>query len=232
MKVLPNKTLTTKDLGLIAYKDAWQLQDVYFNEILAIKKSNRNASLPEATPNFLLFCEHPHVYTLGKTGDVAHLLANEAFLKEINAEFFPINRGGDITYHGPGQLVGYPILDLENYFQDLDRYLRLIEEAIILLLQDYDLKGERYTGLTGVWLDIDTQPRKICAIGIRSAHWITMHGFALNVQTDLNYFNYIVPCGITNKGVTSLEKELGRKVEMREVKDKFLSYFQNLLNKN
>ncbi len=230
MQVLPNKNLTTKDLGLIAYKDAWQLQDVYFNEILAIKKSNRNASLPAATPNFLLFCEHPHVYTLGKTGDVAHLLANEAFLKEINAEFFPINRGGDITYHGPGQLVGYPILDLENYFQDLDKYLRLIEEAIILLLQDYGLKGERYSGLTGVWLDIDTQPRKICAIGIRSAHWITMHGFALNVQTDLNYFNYIVPCGITNKGVTSLEKELGRKIAMQEVKDKFLIYFQNLLN--
>jgi lipoyl(octanoyl) transferase len=224
-----NKEIIRKDLGKIPYTQAWSLQEEHFNEIFAVKKANRNAEVLTKTPNYLLFCEHPHVYTLGRTGDAANLLISEEKMKAIGAEFFPINRGGDITYHGPGQLVGYPVLDLDNFFQDLDKYLRLIEEAIILLLADYNLKGERLKDFTGVWLDTATKPRKICAIGVRAAHWITMHGFALNVNTDLNYFDYIVPCGITDKGVTSLEKELGKKADIEEVKNRFEQHFNQLM---
>ena len=218
-----------RDLGLIDYKECWDYQEKLLNEIVSVKSQNRNFSansqLP--TPNYLLFCEHPHVYTLGKSGDEKNLLLNEESLKEKNATYHKINRGGDITYHGPGQIVGYPIVDLDNFFTDIHKYLRYLEEAIILTLKDYGIESGRIDGLTGVWLDWKNpdKARKICALGVRTSRWVTMHGFAFNVNSDLSYFNNIVPCGISDKAVTSLNKELGREIDMNEVKEKVKKYF-------
>lgn len=216
-----NKEVEFQQLGLIDYQQAWDYQEKLFAETIALKIENRK--LPEEqqrpTPNYLLFCEHPHVYTLGKSGDEAHLLLNQEELRIAEATYYKINRGGDITYHGPGQIVGYPILDLDNFFTDIHKYLRLLEEAVILTLKDYGLKAGRIEGLTGVWLDHETQvnPRKICALGVKSSRWVTMHGFAFNVNTNLNYFGHIVPCGISDKAVTSLAFELGKPQDMKEV---------------
>lgn len=210
------------------YKEAWDFQTELFDKIIARKVANRNVDLSEQIPteNYLIFCEHPHVYTLGKSGKEEHLLLDEKGLQEREATYYKINRGGDITYHGPGQIVGYPILDLDNFFTDIHKYLRYIEEAVILTLEEYDLKAGRIEGLTGVWLDIDDpeKARKICAIGVKSSRWVTMHGFAFNVNTQMEYFNNIVPCGIDDKAVTSMEKELGRKVDSEEVKQKLLKH--------
>ncbi|WP_051080636.1 lipoyl(octanoyl) transferase LipB [Pontibacter roseus] len=214
------------------YKEAWDYQDSLFTSILDIKSSNRSAAPEEqqVTPNYLLFCSHPHVYTLGKSGHESHLLINEAGLKAKGATFYKINRGGDITYHGPGQIVGYPILDLDNFFTDIHKYLRFLEEAIILTLNDYGITAGRIAGLTGVWLDHEEQknPRKICAMGVKCSRWVTMHGFAFNINTDLDYFNNIVPCGITDKQVTSLAKELGHEVPLAEVEEKLLRHLAGL----
>jgi lipoyl(octanoyl) transferase len=226
------QTVKFLDLGLIDYKEAWEKQEQLFNTITAAKISNRDAPAgnQQPTTSYLLFCEHPHVYTLGKSGSEAHLLLNEGGLKEKNATYYKINRGGDITYHGPGQLVGYPILDLDNFFTDIHKYLRCLEEVIILTLGDYGLKGDRYPGYTGVWLDAadPIRARKICAMGVRTSRWVTMHGFAFNVSCDLSYFNNIIPCGINDKQVTSLAKELGREVEPEEVKKKVKRYFEKV----
>lgn len=224
MNQIINKKVKFLDLGLKDYKEAWDYQEKLFSETVATKIENR--SLPpeqqKPTQNYLLFVEHPHVYTLGKSGEASHLLLNEEGLKTKEASFYKINRGGDITYHGPGQLVGYPILDLENFFTDIHRYLRLLEEAVILTLADYGVETGRIPGLTGVWLDHVAQqrPRKICALGVKTSRWITMHGFALNVNSDISYFGNIVPCGIPDKAVTSLHLELGRQVDEAEVKKK------------
>jgi len=212
------------DWGLISYKDAWDKQEELFKQKADIKFANRSKTINEQQPisHDLIFCEHPHVYTLGKSGSENNLLINENFLQSIGATYFPINRGGDITYHGPGQLVAYPILDLEQIFTDIHRYLRTLEEAIILTIAEYGLKGDRYEGFTGVWLDPEKpeKARKICAMGVRCSRWITMHGLALNINTDLSYFNHIVPCGISDKKVTSIAKELGRTIPAEEVKEK------------
>ena len=227
-----NKTTQFIHLGLKDYKAAWDFQEKLFKETVDQKIANRK--LPETeqveTKNYLIFCQHPHVYTLGKSGDENHLLANEAFLKEKEATFYKINRGGDITYHGPGQIVGYPILDLDHFFTDIHKYLRYLEEAVILTLNDYGIKSGRVEGLTGVWLDGDDnhKARKICAIGVKSSRWVTMHGFAFNVNTNLEYFNYIVPCGIQDKAVTSLQKELGREVDINEVESKLKRYLSTI----
>ncbi len=216
------------DWGLIDYKQAWDKQEMLFNQIVETKISNRKAEDTTLiqTQSHLIFCEHPHVYTLGKSGKENHLLVNEKQLIEKKASYYKINRGGDITYHGPGQIVGYPILDLDNFFTDIHKYLRFLEEVIIKTLADYNIKGERSTGETGVWIDSDTiKTRKICAFGVRASRWVTMHGFALNVNADLNYFNNIVPCGISDKAVTSMEKELGKKIDEAEVKEKIKKYF-------
>ena len=214
-----------QDLGLIDYKEAWDYQEKRFDEILAIKKSNRKNNQNQPTTSFLLFCEHSHVYTLGKSGDQKNLLVNEAYLKSRGATFYKINRGGDITYHGPGQIVGYPILDLDNFFTDIHKYLRLLEESVILTLNDYGIDSGRSDGETGVWLGVGTSnPRKICALGVRSSRWVTMHGFAFNVNCDLSYFGNIIPCGIIDKSVTSMQKELGKEVPMHEVKQKLKTY--------
>ena len=196
------------DLGQMDYKHAWDYQQNLFDEIIEIKKKNRQNNTNNATPNFFIFVEHPHVYTLGKSGNISNLLIDENQLKNKNASLYKINRGGDITYHGPGQIVCYPILDLENFFTDIHKYLRFLEETVILALENYGIKGERNNGKTGVWMDVDTPfPRKICAMGVRASRWVTMHGFALNVNVDLDYFNNIVPCGLTNNIVTSIYNE-------------------------
>lgn len=225
-----NKKITLRDLGQKDYRETWDFQEDLFQKILEIKIKNRREATDLETPNHFLFVEHPHVYTLGKSGDFSHLLLSEAQLKEKDATFYKINRGGDITYHGPGQIVGYPILDLDNFFTDIHKYLRLLEEMVILTLAEYGLKAERSKGETGVWLDAGTPfARKICAMGVRASRWVTMHGFALNVNTDLGYFDHIVPCGITEKGVTSLNVELGKKeVSVPEVKEKLLKHFELL----
>jgi len=216
-----NKKVSFKDLGLIDYKKCWDFQEDLFAEILTVKSSNRKEGEKVATKNHLIFCEHPHVYTLGKSGDEKNLLVNEDYLKIRGATFYKINRGGDITYHGPGQIVGYPILDLDNFFTDIHKYLRLLEESIILTLKEYGLEAERSKGETGVWFDVGTKnARKICAFGVKSSRWVTMHGFAFNINPDLSYFNNIVPCGIVDKNVTSLEKEKGYKIDVEEVKQK------------
>ena len=204
-----NKKIILQDLELRDYKEVWDYQSDLLQQIVDIKRSNRANSTSEITPNYFLFVEHPHVYTLGKSGDLSNLLINEQQLKEKGATYYKINRGGDITYHGPGQIVGYPILDLENFFTDIHKYLRFLEEVIIKTIAEYGLKGERSPGETGVWLDVGTPfARKICAMGIRSSRWVTMHGFALNVNTDLGYFDNIIPCGIRGKAVASMESEL------------------------
>lgn len=220
------------DLGLIDYKQAWDYQENLFNEIVATKVNNRTLPTDSALPtsNYFLFCEHPHVYTLGNSGKQEHLLVNEEQLKEKNATYYKINRGGDITYHGPGQIVGYPILDLDNFFTDIHKYLRFLEEMVIRTLSEYGIKAGRSAGETGVWLDAEDprKARKICAMGVRASRWVTMHGFALNVNADLNYFGNIIPCGIVDKAVTSLDKELGRKVDEEEVKQKLKRHFAEL----
>jgi lipoyl(octanoyl) transferase len=224
-----NKKIQLLDLGNKDYKATWEYQEELFKEIVDIKIHNRNSNSSLPTPNFFLYVTHPHVYTLGKSGDVSNLLLSEKQLSEKGATFYKINRGGDITYHGPGQIVGYPILDLENFFTDIHKYLRFLEEAIILTLAEYGLKTERSPGETGVWFDVGTPfARKICAMGVRASRWVTMHGFALNVNSDLGYFDNIIPCGIRGKAVTSMHVELGREVNEEEVKEKILKHFSVL----
>lgn len=221
------KNVIFRDLGLIDYKECWDYQEKLFNETASEKTNARSEGREARTKNYLLFCEHPHVYTLGKSGDEKHLLLNDSQLKNKNASYYKINRGGDITYHGPGQIVGYPILDLDHFFTDIHKYLRLLEESIILTLGDYSIESGRIEGLTGVWLDWKNpaKARKICALGVRTSRWVTMHGFAFNVNSDLSYFNNIIPCGITDKAVTSMKQELGKEVDVQEVKDKLKKYF-------
>lgn len=229
---LKNKRVKFEELGLKNYMDAFEYQQSLMDEIIQIKIKNRD--LPEekdheTTPNYLLFVEHPHVYTLGKSGDEHNMLANEDKLKEINATFVKTNRGGDITYHGFGQIVGYPILDLDNFKSDIHLYMRNLEEVIIRVIAEYGLKGERSVGETGVWLDVGKPyARKICALGVKTSKWVTMHGFALNVNTDLRYFEYIIPCGIKDKAVTSLKRELEHEVNAEEVKEKIRKHFQDV----
>lgn len=217
------------DLGLKGYQNAWDYQDRLFQENIATKLENRHSAIPRKTLNHLLFTEHPHVYTLGKSGDISNLLLNETQLKEKGITFIKSNRGGDITYHGPGQIVGYPILDLELFKADIRWYMRSLEQVIINTIAEYDLMGERSDGETGVWLDVDTPfARKICALGVRTSRWVTMHGFALNVNTNLGYFDHIIPCGIRGKNVASLASELGRPIPIEEVKSKILKHFSNV----
>ena len=227
-----NKDIYVTDLGAIDFKEAWDYQTSLFERVLAVKAENRSLSEQQQhiTENFLLFCQHPHVYTLGKSGKATNLLIKQEDLSSVNASYYHINRGGDITYHGPGQLVGYLVIDLENFFTDIHRYMRFLEEAVIQTLKEFGLEAGRIQGLTGVWMDIEGQPRKICALGVKTSRWVTMHGFALNVNPDLTYFNHIVPCGIQDKAVTSLEAELGYPVEMKEVQgilqDKLTTLFE------
>lgn len=224
-----NKKVIFQDLGRKDYKETWDFQELVFKSILDTKIKNRRENAGLETANHLLFVEHDHVYTLGKSGDEENLLANKELLQNIGATYYKINRGGDITYHGPGQITGYPILDLENFFTDIHKYLRLLEELFIKILADYDLKGERSPGETGVWLDVGTPfARKICALGVRASRWVTMHGFAFNVNTDLGYFDHIIPCGIQDKAVTSLASELKREVDLDEVKEIIKTYFCEL----
>ena len=225
-----NKTVHFQDLGTKDFKETWDYQEQLFKSILDTKIKNRRENTGLETDNYFLFVEHPHVYTLGKSGDISNLLLNETQLKEKGATFYKINRGGDITYHGPGQIVGYPILDLDNFFTDIHKYLRFLEEVIILTLAEYGLKTQRSPGETGVWLDVGTPfARKICAMGVRASRWVTMHGFALNVNADLGYFDNIIPCGIRGKAVTSLNVELGTSfVDEDGVKQKLLSHFKTL----
>jgi lipoyl(octanoyl) transferase len=224
-----NKNVLLRDLKIKDFKETWDYQSALLQEIVAVKVANRRENLGKQTENHFLFVEHPHVYTLGKSGDLSNLLLTETQLEEKGVTFYKINRGGDITYHGPGQIVGYPILDLENFFTDIHKYLRLLEESIILTIAEYGLKGERSAGETGVWLDVGTPfARKICALGIRSSRWVTMHGFALNVNTNLGYFDHIIPCGIRGKAVASMEAELGKELDIEVVKEKILKHFKAL----
>lgn len=226
-----NNKVIFKDLGLMDYKKCWDYQEQLFNKTVEQKIDNRNNNTLIPTSNYLLFVEHPHVYTLGKSGDEGNLLINEQGLQEKEASYYKINRGGDITYHGPGQLVAYPILDLDNFFTDIHKYLRLLEETIILTLADYGIKAERSKGETGVWIEPENplKARKICAMGVRCSRWVTMHGWGFNVNSNLDYFNNIIPCGIQNKAVTSLNKELGvKEVDLNEVKAKLKKYFAQL----
>ncbi len=225
-----NKSVLVEDLGLMDYAKAWTYQETLFQAIVQTKIDNRRNNTKSATQNHLLLVRHPHVYTLGKSGDMDNLLIDEQKLASIGAQFFKINRGGDITYHGPGQIVGYPILDLENFFTDIHKYLRLLEEMIILTLADYEIVAERSPGETGVWLDVGTPfARKICAMGVRASRWVTMHGFALNVNADLGYFDHMIPCGIRGKSVTSMRVELKMKeVDEQAVSQRLLYHFQNL----
>lgn len=232
MNFKKNKKVILRNLGKIDYKDAWDYQEKLFQEVIDVKLTNRELKEEQQieTTNYLLFCEHPHVYTLGKSGNEENLLLNESGLKQKEATFYKINRGGDITYHGPGQLVGYPIIDLDNFFTDIHIYLRNLEEAIILTLKDYGIVAGRIEGMTGVWLDhiAKKNPRKICAIGVKTSRWVTMHGFAFNVNANLDYFKNIVPCGITDKAVTSLDKELNRSMDMTEVADKVKKHLADI----
>lgn len=222
------------DLGTMDYKQCWDLQEKVFNQVVSRKLFNRDQDEEAriSQQHHLFFVEHPHVYTLGKSGNEDHLLLNEKGLNEKNASYYKINRGGDITYHGPGQLVGYPILDLDCFFTDIHKYLRLLEESIILALEKFGIKGERSKGETGVWIDaeIPERARKICAMGVRCSRWVTMHGFALNVNCELDYFNNIIPCGIRDKSVTSIKKEIGRAVGMDEVKTLVKNHFAELFS--
>ncbi|HEY0244991.1 MAG TPA: lipoyl(octanoyl) transferase LipB [Mucilaginibacter sp.] len=237
---MKNKKVEVQDWGLIDYKQAWDKQEAIFADTIKLKIANRERQIVAAgdtedediaTPNYLIFCQHPHVYTLGKSGKPEHLLLDENGLKEKNAAYYPINRGGDITYHGPGQLVCYPILDLDNFFTDIHLYLRTLEEAIILTLADYGLTAGRYPGYTGVWLDADNErARKICAMGVRCSRWVTMHGLALNVNTNMDYFKNVIPCGIEDKAVTSMQKELGREIDLNEVQKNLLHHISALFN--
>ncbi len=223
-----------QDLGLIDYKECWDYQTKLFDSSVQLKIKNRK--FPEnkvATKNHLIFCEHPHVYTLGKSGDFKNLLIDGPKRKEKNISFYKINRGGDITYHGPGQLVVYPILDLDYFFSDIHKYLRLLEESVILTLKDYGVAGQRVDGFTGVWIDAEKEnPRKICAIGVKCSRWVTMHGIGFNINSDLDYFNHIVPCGIEDKSVTSLQKETNQLIDMEELKHRFKKNFKILFDIN
>ena len=216
-----NKKAQFIHLGLVDYKKAWDYQIDIFNKILLVKSENRSRSeeAQKATDNYVIFCEHPHVFTLGKSGDEKNLLIPKEDLGSIEAAYYHINRGGDITYHGPGQIIGYPIIDMENFFTDIHKYMRVIEEAVIQTLSEYNISAGRIPGLTGVWIDAEEpeHARKICALGVKTSRWVTMHGFAFNINTDLRYFDYIVPCGIREKSVTSMEKELGNKQNMLQV---------------
>jgi lipoyl(octanoyl) transferase len=225
-----NKQIELQDLGLKDYKQSWDYQEQLFKSIVDTKIKNRREDAGLETKNYFLFVQHPHVYTLGKSGNMSNLLVDEAQLIAKNASFYKVNRGGDITYHGPGQIVGYPILDLDNFFTDIHKYLRFLEEMIILTLAEYGLKAERSPGETGVWLDVGTPfARKICAMGVRASRWVTMHGFALNVNANLGYFDLMIPCGIRGKAVTSLNVELGKKsIDEVEVKEKLLKHFSTL----
>jgi len=220
------------DLGLIDYKKAWDLQEKYLKGIIDIKMANRHLEKKDQkkSPHYLLFCEHPPVITLGRSGNMENLLFNEAFLAERGVQFYKNNRGGDVTFHGPEQIVGYPILDLDSFFTDIHKYMRFLEEIIIRTIAEYGIIGDRLDGATGVWIDkgISGKERKICAMGVKCSRWVTMHGFALNVNTDLNYFNLINPCGFIDKGVTSMEKELGKSINLVDVKQKILYHFKNL----
>lgn len=232
MNEIINKTVKFRDLGRMDYQEAWDFQESVFTETVATKIKNRNLTASEQvpTPNFLFFVEHPPVYTLGKSGRPENLLLDETGLEKHQATYYKINRGGDITYHGPGQLVGYPILDLDNFFTDIHKYLRLLEEAIILTLADYGVSAGRIDGLTGVWLGHVKQenPRKICALGVKSSRWVTMHGFAFNLNVDLSYFSHIIPCGIDDKAVTSLHLELGRPIDEAEAKERVKGHLRDL----
>lgn len=232
MNQVINKKVAFQHWGLIDYQEAWDRQEEIFAKTVAMKIENRKVGEDEqqATPNYLVFLEHPHVYTLGKSGKTENLLLDEEGLKKYQASYYKINRGGDITYHGPGQIVGYPIIDLENFFTDIHLYLRQLEEAVILTLADYGIVAGRIDGLTGVWIDhvVQKDPRKICAMGVKSSRWVTMHGFAFNINTDLSYFGHIIPCGIDDKAVTSLEKELGRNIPIAEVEEKLKKHIASL----
>lgn len=220
-----------KDLGTMDYKACWDLQERLFGSNIDAKLFNKKNPEEEQIPtkSYLLFVEHPHVYTLGKSGSLDNLLLDEKGLEEKEATFYKINRGGDITYHGPGQIVGYPILDLDNFFTDIHKYLRYLEEAVILTLAEYGIVGDRYPGYTGVWIDPDKpEARKICAMGVKASRWVTMHGFAFNVNSNLDYFGNIVPCGIDDKDVTSIERELGKSVDIEEVKGKLKKHIADL----
>tara|TARA_Y100000589_G_scaffold130800_1_gene124482 strand:- start:140 stop:844 length:705 start_codon:yes stop_codon:yes gene_type:complete len=219
-----------KNLGIIKFKEAWDLQERLLNSIIDVKKQNRINKKQQQTKNYLLFCEHPDVYTLGKSGDQKNLLLNNSDLKKNGIDFFKINRGGDITYHGPGQLVIYPIFDLDNFFTDVHKYLRFLEEVVILVLKKFGIKGNRLEGATGVWVDINGSPRKICAMGVRASRWVTMHGLAFNVSVNLDRFKGIVPCGISDKSVTSLELELNKKVLFNDVVLLFREKFKEVFN--
>jgi lipoyl(octanoyl) transferase len=229
-----NREVVFQDLGSMPYKEAWDYQQDIFNAIVAQKGANHKLSEEEQaiTANHLLFVEHPHVYTLGKSGSMENLLLNEKGLDEKGIEFYKINRGGDITYHGPGQIVGYPILNLDYFFTDIHLYMRSLEEVIIRTLSHYDIEAGRLEGYTGVWLDPENgeKARKICAMGVKCSRWVTMHGWAFNVNTDLDYFNYIIPCGIDDKAVTSMKKELGREMDFEEVKGVVRKEFENVFD--
>ncbi len=237
MNQIINRETKFIDLGLIDYKEAWDYQTNLFNSTLDIKTKNRSLPLNQqrATNNYLIFCEHPHVFTLGKSGDEKNLLVKKENLHTIHASYYPINRGGDITYHGPGQLVVYPVIDLENFFTDIHKYMRLLEESVIQTLHEFKIESGRISGLTGVWLGIENKrnARKICALGVKTSRWVALHGLAFNVNANLDYFNYIVPCGIEDKAVTSLEKELNHKTDMTQVKlilkEKIASIFEMTL---
>lgn len=221
MNAVINRKTKFISLGLVEYQNAWDYQASLFNQILEVKKENRDRA-PEnqkQTDNYLIFCEHPHVFTLGKSGDENNLKIKKDDLHTINAAYHHTNRGGDITYHGPGQIVGYPVIDLENFFTDIHRYMRLLEEAVIQTLNEFNITGGRIPGLTGVWLDWESEinARKICAMGVKTSRWVTMHGLALNINTNLEYFDYIVPCGVADKSVTSMEKELGQKQDIKNI---------------
>lgn len=223
------QSVVFKDLGLVDYQEAWDYQEGLFQGIIDLKSRNRKEGSQVATQSHLLFCEHPHVYTLGKSGNEKNLLVNEEYLKSRGATFYKINRGGDITYHGPGQIVGYPIFDLDNFFTDIHKYLRYLEEAVIKTIAEYGIEAGRSAGETGVWLDVGkSSARKMCALGVRSSRWVTMHGFAFNVNSDLSYFGNIVPCGIVDKSVTSLQEELGHELNMEEVKEKLKKHLSDI----
>lgn len=231
LDITPEHRVHFRDLGRMAFKETWDLQESIFQPRVQEKLEARQKGLPIPSPqHHLYFVEHNHVYTLGKSGQLNHLLLNNSQLKEVGAEFFPINRGGDITYHGPGQVVGYPIFDLDFFFTDIHQYMRFLEEAIIRTLKEYGIEAGRLAGLTGVWLEpeIAYKARKIAALGVKCSRWVTMHGFAFNVNVDLNYFSNIIPCGITDKPVTSMQKELGHAVDMEEVKLKLKHHIQHL----
>ena len=230
MNTLINKRTQFIDLGLVDYQQAWEYQTQLFNQILEIKKENRDkpAQDQQPTPNYLLFCEHPHVFTLGKSGDGKNLLINTQQLADVGATYYHINRGGDITYHGPGQIVVYPIFDLENFFTDIHQYMRLLEESVIQTLKELGIESGRIKGLTGVWLGEGEQARKICALGVKSSRWVTMHGLAFNVNTNLSYFDYIVPCGIDDKAVTSVAKEVGGQVDIASIKSQLSRKLESL----